>query len=143
MLRKLPAPQASGMYAGATYAAVGIGALGFIVGLWNAQMALNEKGYYFTLLAFGLFAVVSLQKNVRDKAEGLPVSGSYSAICYVATALSMGLLCVGLWNATLLLSEKGYYLMAFCLALFASVTVQKNVRDSQAVSATPSADRAE
>lgn len=141
MLRKLPSTPASGLYVGATYAAVAAGALGFLVGLWNAQMPLNEKGYYFTLLAFGLFAVVSLQKNVRDRAEGLRVSSSYSAICYVATALAIGLLCIGLWNATLLLSEKGYYLMSFVLALFASVTVQKNVRDAQAADVEPAADR--
>ncbi|STZ09467.1 Inner membrane protein yiaA [Moraxella caprae] len=40
---------------------------------------------------------------------------------------------VGLWNATLLLSEKSYYFMAFTLSLFAVITIQKNIRDLQAV----------
>ncbi|MEY4747841.1 MAG: yiaA/B two helix domain [Pseudomonadota bacterium] len=31
-------------------------------------MLLNEKGYYFTLLVYGLFAAVAVQKNVRDVA---------------------------------------------------------------------------
>ena len=35
----------------------------------------------------------------------------------------------GLWNATLTLSEKGFYGMAFTLSLFAAITVQKNTRD--------------
>ena len=39
------------------------------------------------------------------------------------------LLTVGLWNAELELSEKGFYAMAFALSLFGAVTVQKNVRD--------------
>jgi uncharacterized membrane protein YiaA len=39
------------------------------------------------------------------------------------------LLTVGLWNASLLLSEKGFYAMSFVLVLFAIVAVQKNVRD--------------
>ena len=39
------------------------------------------------------------------------------------------LLTIGLWNATLLLSEKGFYGMAFCLSLFAVITIQKNIRD--------------
>jgi len=39
---------------------------------------------------------------------------------------------VGLWNATLLLSEKGFYGLAFFLSLFGAVAVQKNVRDSAA-----------
>ena len=32
-------------------------------------MELNEKGYYFAILIFGLYASVSLQKAVRDKDE--------------------------------------------------------------------------
>lgn len=123
-------PKASGAYIGATYACLGLGMLGFLVGLWNAEMQLNEKGYYFTLLAFGLFAAVTLQKCVRDKSEGIAVSGAYYGLCFGAVGLSLLLLVVGLWNATLLLSEKGYYGMSFVLALYSAVTVQKNVRDN-------------
>ena len=36
-------------------------------------MELNEKGYYFAVLIFGLSAAISLQKAVRDKEEGIPV----------------------------------------------------------------------
>ena len=36
---------------------------------------------------------------------------------------------MGLWNATLASSEKGFYAMAYLLSLFGSVAVQKNVRD--------------
>ena len=49
-----------------------------------------------------------------------------------------GVLTVGLWNATLAASEKGFYAMSFVLSLFASVAVQKNVRDNaQADIASP------
>jgi len=41
------------------------------------------------------------------------------------------LLIVGLWNATLLPSEKGFYAFAFLLSLFGAIAVQKNTRDSQ------------
>ena len=43
----------------------------------------------------------------------------------------MGLfwLSLGLWNATLAMSEKGFYGMAFCLALFSAIAVQKNIQD--------------
>lgn len=124
--------RASGVYVGATYLSLGIGALGFVLGLWNATMVLNEKGYYFTLLCFGLFAAIALQKCVRDQAEGIRSTGTYIGLCYIAVALSLLLLVIGLWNATLSLSEKGYYAMSFTLALFAAVTVQKSVRDNSA-----------
>ena len=39
---------------------------------------------------------------------------------------------IGLFNAKLALSEKGFYGMAFLLALFATVAIQKNVRDAGA-----------
>ncbi|MDO4896116.1 MAG: YiaA/YiaB family inner membrane protein [Moraxella sp.] len=42
---------------------------------------------------------------------------------------------VGLWNATLLLSEKGYYFMVFALLPFVVIAIQKNIRDLQAVGA--------
>ena len=112
---------------------MGAGAIGYLIGLWRADMQLNEKGYYFTILMFGLFAVVSLQKSVRDRLENLPVTDLYYAICWFATILSIVLLVIGLWNATILPSEKGFYAFAFLLALFGAIAVQKNIRDAQAV----------
>jgi uncharacterized membrane protein YiaA len=81
------------------------------------------------VLMYGLFAAVSLQKSVRDQLEGIPVTPIYFGLSWLSVALTITLLAVGLWNATLLLSEKGFYAMAFLLALFAAVTVQKNTRD--------------
>jgi uncharacterized membrane protein YiaA len=92
-------------------------------------MALNEKGYYLTILMYGLFAAVSLQKSVRDRLEGIPVTGLYFGLCWISLGLSVLLLAVGLWNAELAGSEKGFYAMSFLLALFGAVAVQKNVRD--------------
>lgn len=93
-------------------------------------MVLNEKGYYFTVLMFGLFSVVSLQKAVRDRLENIKVTDLYYGICWFATILSIVLLVVGLWNATLLPSEKGFYAFSFLLALFGAIAVQKNTRDN-------------
>lgn len=114
----------------ASWIALCAGMVGYLVGLWRAEMLLNEKGYYFTVLMFGLFAVVSLQKAVRDKTEGIQVTDIYYGLCWFSTILSIVLLTIGLWNATLLPSEKGFYAFAFLLALFGAITVQKNTRDN-------------
>ena len=45
--------------------------------------------------------------------------------------MAVVLLIVGLWHATLTLSEKGFYAMSFTLSLFAAIAVQKNTRDNQ------------
>ena len=120
-------------FIGASWVAFFSGAVAYNVGLWNAEMQLNEKGYYFTVLLFGLFAAVSVQKNVRDRLEKIKVSDLYYGISWGATIISILLLVIGLWNASLTLSEKGFYGMSFALSLFSAIAVQKNVRDNQLI----------
>jgi uncharacterized membrane protein YiaA len=116
-------------FVGASWAALLVGMAAYLIGLWNADMPLNEKGYYFTILMYGLFAAVSLQKSVRDRLEGIPVTGIYFGLCWISVGLAVLLLTIGLWNADLANSEKGFYAMSFVLSLFAAVAVQKNIRD--------------
>lgn len=115
----------------ASWVALLVGMVSYCVGLWNAGMELNEKGYYFTVLLFGLFSVISIQKAVRDRLEGIKVTDIYYGISWFTTVAAVLLLVVGLWNAELDLSEKGFYGMAFTLSMFAAIAVQKNTRDIQ------------
>ena len=132
--------QPSGAFIAASWAALAVGVVAFLIGLWNASLLLSEKGYYLTVLLYGLFAAVSIQKSVRDHAEGIPVTAFYLGLSWASVLVAIVLLVVGLWNATMDLSEKGFYGMAFVLSLFAAITVQKNTRDqarSDSVSALP------
>lgn len=110
---------------------IGMGA--YLIGLYNATLLLNEKGYYLIILLYSLFAAVSLQKVVRDKQQGLPISKPYTMICWVSLAIAIALLAIGLFNADMLLSEKGFFAMAYTLSLFSAITVQKNIRDMLAL----------
>jgi uncharacterized membrane protein YiaA len=123
-------------FIGASWLALLIGVVTYMIGLWNAEMQLNEKGYYLTILLYGLFASVSLQKSVRDRLEGIGVTNLYFGLCWISVLICVLLLAVGLWNATLTASEKGFYAMAFLLSLFGSIAVQKNVRDIAAAPST-------
>lgn len=119
-------------FKGASWAALLVGVISYLIGLYNATMQLNEKGYYFAVLVFGLYSAVSLQKAVRDKDEGIPVTPIYYGISWFALIVSISLMVIGLYNAgSIVLSEKGFYGMAFVLSLFAAITVQKNIRDTQ------------
>lgn len=120
----------SSAFIGASWTALLVGFAAYNIGLFNATMQLNEKGYYFTILMFGLFAAISVQKCVRDRLEGVPVTNIYYSLSWFCTILALVLLTVGLWNATLTLSEKGFYAMSFALSIFAAIAVQKNTRDS-------------
>jgi uncharacterized membrane protein YiaA len=37
-----------------------------VVGLWNASLALIEKGFYAMSFILSLFAAIAVQKNTRD-----------------------------------------------------------------------------
>ena len=123
-------------FIGASWTALLVGMTAYCIGLWNADMQLNEKGYYFTLLLFGLFSVISVQKAVRDKLEGIQVTEMYYGISWFTTIASIVLLVIGLWNAELWLSEKGFYAISFLLSMFAAIAVQKNTRDIAFINTT-------
>ncbi|HWJ93615.1 MAG TPA: inner membrane protein YiaA [Telluria sp.] len=116
-------------FVGASWSALFVGVATYLAGLCNAGMQLSEKGYYLVLLMYGLFAAVSLQKSVRDRLDGIAVTSLYQGLCWGSLLVTLVLLSVGLWNAALANSEKGFYGMGFVLSLFAAVAVQKNVRD--------------
>lgn len=122
-------------YVGATWGVAIIGLLSYCIGLWNASMELNEKGYYFSILLMGIYAVISLQKAVRDKAEQIKTSEMYYGISWVIVIASLLLLIIGLRNADILLSEKGFYGISYLLSLFGAITVQKNTRDADFIKA--------
>jgi uncharacterized membrane protein YiaA len=117
-------------FVGASWVALGAGMLGFLIGLSRAEMQLNEKGFYFAVLMYGLFSAVSVQKSVRDRLEGIHVTDIYYGLSWFSTIVAITLLVIGLWNASILTSEKGYYAFSFLLALFGAIAVQKNTRDS-------------
>ncbi|MDJ0331568.1 inner membrane protein YiaA [Planococcus sp. S3-L1] len=128
--RRLGEP--TGAFKGAAWGALLIGVSTYLIGLYNAAMELNEKGYYITVMILGLYSAVSLQKAVRDRDEGIRVTNLYYGISWFALISAIALMAIGLFNAgSIILSEKGFYGISFILSLFAVVTVQKNVRDTE------------
>ena len=68
----------------AAVAALIIGVASYLIGLFNAYMQLTENGYYLTIMLLGLFAVVSLQKTIRDKMAGIEVTRAYFTLSLAA-----------------------------------------------------------
>jgi len=132
-MKNIEMQKPSNAFIGVSWTVLLTGIATYIIGLWNASMEFNEKGYYFTVLIFGLFSVISLQKTVRDQLEGIPVTNVYYGLAWGTSLLSVLLLVIGLWNADLELSEKGFFAMSFVLSLFSAIAVQKNLRDVKAV----------
>jgi creatinine amidohydrolase len=73
----------------------------------------------------------TLAYGITGSLEGYPGAFRISKETYkpFVREIMEGLLTVGLWNAELEKSEKGFYAMSFVLSLFAAIAVQKNTRD--------------
>ena len=41
----------TGAFVGASWGALFVGLAAYLLGLWNSNMALNEKGYYLAIMA--------------------------------------------------------------------------------------------
>lgn len=121
----------SNAYTIASWVATFTGVIGYSLGLYNAEMLLNEKGYYLTILLFAVFSAITVQKCVRDKEEFIPITNTYYIFSWFSLGASIVLLGVGLFNAEILPSEKGFYIFGFLLSIFGAITVQKNTRDIQ------------
>ena len=77
---------------------------------------------------------ISIQgKLIRDRTENIEVTELYYGISQFATIVSVLLLVIGLRNADIDLSEKGFYSMTSTLLLSGSIAVQKNTRDLKAI----------
>ena len=64
-----PIQRPSSAFIGASWAALLIGAITYLTGLWNATLQNSEKGFYAMAFLLSLFAAVAVQKNVRDVAR--------------------------------------------------------------------------
>lgn len=127
---KLVPQKPTAAFIGVSWLVLLIGVIAYLVSLYNAaNMELSEKGLYFTLLMFGLFSVISIQKTIRDKAEDIPVTNIYYGIAWGAVIICIGTLIVSLWNDDMPGSDKTVYGLALVFSLFAAIAVQKNVRD--------------
>lgn len=120
----------TGAFIGASWTALIVGMVSYCVGLYNAEtFPLYQKGFYITILLYGLFASVSVQKSVRDRLEGIPVTDIYYGLSWFSIISAILLLVIGLWNNDLSLSEKGFFGIAYLMSIFSSIAVQKNTRD--------------
>lgn len=125
----------TGAFIGAAWVALALAVVVYFISLWRADMDSFEKGFFLGAFFFGLVSAVGLQKSVRDRHEGVPVTTIYLGVSWLGLAISLAMLAWGLWNSPLLPSENGLYGMTFAMAVFATVVVQKNVRDQLAFKA--------
>lgn len=119
----------TGAFIGVSWLVTLIGVVSYCVGLYHAEMELGYKGLYLNILISGLFAVISVQKTVRDKAEGIHVTGIYYGVAWGAVIFAVSMMTVCLWNAKMDAYETGVYGLAMVISLFGVIAVQKNVRD--------------
>lgn len=98
--------------------------------LFNSTSLTWSDKYFFTaILAFAVYAAISVQKIVRDRIEGVPFTNLYYGISWLAVIIAIGMFVSGLFTVNISLSERGFYGMAMLLTLFGAISIQKNTRD--------------
>jgi uncharacterized membrane protein YiaA len=50
------------------------GIVTYLLGLWNAEMQLNEKGYYFAVLVLGLFSAAHTHDSALCCVSIIPIA---------------------------------------------------------------------
>src|SRR3712207_9315507 len=73
---------------------------------------IRRKLFFFNDTATTEIYTLSLHDALPIYLEDIPVTPIYFGLCWTSVILSIVLLSVGLWNASLSLSEKGFYAMA-------------------------------
>lgn len=48
-----------------------------------------ENYFFVTILIFGLFGVVAVVKSVRDKEDGIPVTGAFLGLSWLGATLPL------------------------------------------------------
>jgi uncharacterized membrane protein YiaA len=61
--------------------------------------------------------------------EALKPTQAYLGVTWAAFAFSVIVFGIGLFNAEMLLSEKGFYILALVFGLYSVITLQKTIRD--------------
>lgn len=65
-MMKKHADRPSAAFIAASWCALLLGSASCLIGLFNAEMQRNEKGFHGMAYALALFGAVAVQKNTRD-----------------------------------------------------------------------------
>lgn len=126
------AKKPSAAFVAAGWAALTVFAGTYAVSLWRMDIPVIEAYFYVTIVLFGLFGVVSVVKSVRDKEDGIPVTGLFYGLAWVATIAPITIMSIYLLQiSTLDELQRGFLFLTFVACVFAVVVVQKNTRDLQ------------
>jgi uncharacterized membrane protein YiaA len=105
-------------------------------------LATDARWFYGTVLAFGLFGVVAVVKVVRDREDGIAVTGAFAGLSWIAAVGPLVAVSVYLLNSPQDELQRGFLFLTYVFAVFAAVVVQKNVRDLDEWQSSPAGQAA-
>jgi len=117
-------------FVGAGWTALAIFATTYLIAIARMGIPDVEAFFYITVFLFGIFGVIALTKAIRDREEGIPVTGAFIGASWAGTLTPMILMAVYLLNVSGLNElQRGLLFLTFIAGVFAMVVVQKNFRD--------------
>ncbi|MFD2671183.1 YiaA/YiaB family inner membrane protein [Marinicrinis sediminis] len=124
-----------------SYFALAAGFALFGIGVFNADWALNVKGYYILCIVLITMCCIVVQKVARDNVEDKELqlenprhrkrnTPAFTGMSYAGLAIGYGMFFIGMYNADFELNVKGYYIAVVLLISYSAIGVQKVVRDN-------------
>lgn len=124
-----PPRKPTAAFLGAAWVALGVAVLTYGVAIWRMPLTADQRWFYGTILAFGMFGVVAVVKSVRDREDGIPVTGAFYGLSWIAAIGPLVAISIYLLNSSAEELQRGFLFLAYMFAVFASVVVQRNTRD--------------
>jgi len=127
-------PPPSGAWQGVSWFAFGLGAITFLYTAWYSPgLAASDRFFLYTAVLFSFFGSLSVSKSVRDRTEGVPITGLFYGLSWVAAAAPFLLVAYNLaFYSTMPEVNRALLGMAYALATFAVLAIAKNERDKLA-----------
>jgi uncharacterized membrane protein YiaA len=111
--------------------AFGLGAVTFFYTAWYSPgMTPSDRFFLYTAVLFSLFGSLSVSKSVRDREEGVPITGLFFGLSWVAALAPFLLVAFNLgFYSAIPEANRALLAMAFALATYAVLAIAKNERD--------------
>lgn len=116
-------------FVGASWFALVVALGTYVVALWRMPLTYDQRWFYGTVLAFGLFGVIAVVKSVRDKEDDIAITPQFYFLSWVAALGPLIAFAIYLLNAPQDELTRGFLFLSYMFAVFAAVVVQRNVRD--------------
>ena len=96
-----------------------------LVGIWNTDWMLLEKGYYTAIILWMTFSAITLIEMLRFKEERVNEPAYFNMSCWLSVTLAFSFGIISIYNTEWDLYLKGYYWMGMIFVAFSTLVLSR------------------